>query len=291
MSSSKPPSPRARGADRTREDASEFALLTASRRRLRWSERSILRIVRKSLDPGCFDRAMRFCQRTVGQAWIHHATKHLTDESGLERAQILESTESVIIVANHRSFFDLYVITASLVRRGLPHRILFPVRAEFFFTSWLGLLVNFLMSFLSMYPPLYRKRQLLALNIASLTELGALLRKRQLFVGLHPEGARKLDDDPYTFLPARPGVGRVIHEARVRVVPVFIRGLKNDLWQQVKGNFTRRGERIRIVYGAPIDFGPLLEGEGSKRTYAAISERCMEEIGRLGQEERARSGP
>lgn len=271
---------------RERQGRPEYALIQASRKRLSRSERLIVRIVRSSLEPGIVDRLMRFCQRTVGQAWIHHATKNLKKEYGLERSGIFEGSESVIVVANHRSFFDLYVVTASLVRRGLPHRILFPVRAEFFFTSWLGLLVNFLMSFLSMYPPLYRKRQHLPLNPASLTELGALLRHRQLFLGLHPEGARKLDDDPYTFLPARAGVGRVIHEARVRVVPVFIRGLQNNIWQQVKGNFTGRGEPIRIVYGAPIDFGPLLEEEGTKKIHMAIAERCMEEIGRLGEEER-----
>lgn len=288
---SAPTSPGSAVSGPSAQSASDTALIRASKKRLPRSEHLILRIVRASLEEGLFDRAMRFCQRTVGQAWIHHSTKNLKQEYGLERSQILESPESVIVVANHRSFFDLYVITASLVRRGLPHRILFPVRADFFFTSWLGLLVNFFMSFLSMYPPLYRQRERLALNLASLDELGALLRKRQLFVGLHPEGTRKLDDDPYTFLPARPGVGRVIHEAGVRVVPVFIRGLKNDLWAQVKGNFTGRGEPIRIVYGAPIDFGDLLAQPSSKKVQAAISERCMAEIARLAEEERTLPTP
>jgi len=262
-------------------------LVEKGREKLSFTERSLIAIVRRSFEPGAFDRAMLFLQRTIGQAWIYYATRKLTRLHGLERSGLLEWRGSVIIVANHRSFFDLYVVTANLMRAGLRKRIIFPVRADFFYTSWFGLLVNFCMSFLAMYPPLFRKREQAALNLIALEELGSLLRQGDMFVGLHPEGTRGKGDDPYTFLPAKPGVGRVIFEAKVPVVPVFVHGLGNNLVQQVRGNFNGSGPTINVVFGAPIELDQLLAEPGSPRLFQAISDRCMSEIARLGSEEKA----
>lgn len=261
-------------------------LAKLGRERLTPLERLQIRWIRRTLEPGWLDRLLRFCQRTVGQAWIHHCTKHLRHVHGLERLPALDGPESIILVANHRSFFDLYVVTAELVRRGLRKRIVFPVRSNFFYDSVAGWFVNGIMSFFAMYPPIFRDRRKAMLNAASLAELSWLLRRGGMFVGIHPEGTRKRDDDPYTFLPAQPGVGRVIYEARVPVVPVFVNGLLNDLVRQVASNFNRKGTPIHVVFGHPIDFRDLYAEKGSLRVYRAIAERCLEAIGRLGQEER-----
>jgi 1-acyl-sn-glycerol-3-phosphate acyltransferase len=82
-------------------------------------------------------------------------------------------------------------------------------------------------------------------------------------------------------------VGRIIQGSRATVVPVFVNGLGNDLFRQVRGNFDRRGEKVAIVFGKPIDFGNLLEQESGLRTHRAISEKCMEAIAELGQEEKS----
>lgn len=261
-------------------------LFRAGRALLNPIERLNVLLVGLSIRSRFISHFLAVCQRTVGQSWIHFATKNLLRIVGLERAGSFDATGSVLVVSNHRSFFDLYVITAALVRSGLKKRILFPVRSDFFYTSPLGFAVNFCMSFLAMYPPLFRSRRQAALNLNSLTELASLLDTGNFFVGVHPEGTRKKDDDPYTFLPAQPGVGRIIHECGVRVVPVFINGLGNDLVAQVRGNWSRRGAPILVVVGAPIDFGTLRDERGSPRVYRALAERCMEEIARLGQEER-----
>jgi 1-acyl-sn-glycerol-3-phosphate acyltransferase len=63
------------------------------------------------------------------------------------------------LVSNHRSFFDLYVVTGYLVKRNMPHRLVFPVRANFFYDRRLGLFVNGVMSFFAMYPPLFQRRK------------------------------------------------------------------------------------------------------------------------------------
>jgi 1-acyl-sn-glycerol-3-phosphate acyltransferase len=262
------------------------------RRRLSLIERLQIRWLRWSLQPGWLDDVLRFFQRTVGQAWIHHCTKHLRHIHGIERLPPLDGPDSVLVVANHRSFFDLYVVTAALVRGGLRKHILFPVRSKFFYDSIAGWFVNGMMSFFAMYPPIFRERRKAALNPACLAELSWLLRRGGMFAGLHPEGTRKRDDDPYTFLPAQPGVGKVIYEARVTVVPVFINGLLNDLPRQVRGNFNGKGPAIHVVFGEPIDFSDLFAQKGSLRVYRAIAERCLTVIGELGQEEHhLRSSP
>jgi 1-acyl-sn-glycerol-3-phosphate acyltransferase len=268
----------------------DLDLLELGRSTLTPLERAQIRFIRASLRPGRLDGTIRFFQRSVGQWWILAATSNLRNVHGMERLPAWDPASSVVVVCNHRSFFDLYVVTAELVARGLPYRLLFPVRSTFFYDNPLGPAVNGVMSFFAMYPPIFRDKKRAALNLASLDEVAALLRRGGFFVGLHPEGTRKKDDDAYTLLPPQGGVGRVIHKARVPVVPVFVNGLGNDLVKQVSGNATRTGPPIHVVFGAPIDFGGLLDAAPSPKAYRRIADRCIESIAALGQEEKAIRG-
>jgi 1-acyl-sn-glycerol-3-phosphate acyltransferase len=261
-------------------------LLEIGAQRLSWLERLILRFVRSTFRRGLIDQTIRALQVAIGSTWIHHCTKNLRHMHGLERLPVLELGQSYILVSNHRSFFDLYVIFGDLMRRGLRHRIVFPVRSKFFYDNPLGLFVNGVMSFFAMYPPLFRERKKLILNPAALDELAWLLRRGGMFCGMHPEGTRKKDDDPYTFLPAQRGVGRIIQGSRMPVIPVFINGLINDLPRQVESNFDQSGRDIHVVFGTPIDFSDLLDEPATARTEQAIADRTLEAIGKLGQEEK-----
>jgi 1-acyl-sn-glycerol-3-phosphate acyltransferase len=189
-------------------------------------------------------------------------------------------------VSNHRSFFDLYVITAMLVRRGMPHRMMFPVRSHFFYDSPAGFFVNGIMSFFAMYPPVFRERSRATLNLAGLDEVVWMARRGGAFIGLHPEGTRNKDGDPYALLPAQSGVGRIIRHANVDVLPVFINGLTNDIVKQVSSNVKKKGDPIIAVFGKPVDFGDLLETNSSPRLYKKIADRALEAIGELGVEEK-----
>lgn len=271
-----------RSGSRARPDLSKLG-----QRRLSGLERLLVGFVRRTFEPGIIDRVIRACQRAVGSTWIHHCTKHLRHVYGIERLPKLDANQSFLLVCNHRSFFDLYVVIGELVRRGLPQRIVFPVRANFFYTNPLGLFVNGVMSFFAMYPPIYREQKKAALNIASLDELTWLLRRGGVFAGLHPEGTRKKDDDPYTLLPAQRGVGRVIRDSGVPVIPVFINGLLNDLPEQIKSNFTRTGRKIVVVFGDPIDFGDLMQAPSTPKVHQAIANRALDYVAALGTEERA----
>ena len=207
----------------------------------------------------------------------------------LQRLEPLAPDRSFILVCNHRSFFDLYVLTAALLRWKLRHRIVFPVRSNFFYDTPAGFFVNGVMSFFAMYPPLFRDKRLAPLNALGLEELAGLLRAGETLVGIHPEGRRNPGDDPYELLPAKSGVGRLIHAAQgVPVVPVFTNGLlPNNLPRQVLSNFDGTGIPIHSVFGTPIDFSDLLRQPALPRLFSRLSERCLDEVRKLGQEEKA----
>jgi 1-acyl-sn-glycerol-3-phosphate acyltransferase len=261
-------------------------LIAVAGNRLSGTERRGISLVRRTLEPGLLDGALRWCQRTIGATWIHHCTKHLRHVRGLERIPPLAPEQSFLCVSNHRSFFDLYVITGHLVRLGMPHRIVFPVRSRFFYDSVLGHFVNGVMSFFAMYPPIYRERSRLELNRASLQELIWLLRRGGTFAGFHPEGRRNPHPDPYTLLPAQRGVGQVIHQAQVPVLPVFINGLVNDLRRQVWSNFDGTGTPVIVVFGAPIDFSDQYDRPASPTVHREIAARTLQTVAQLGQEEK-----
>jgi 1-acyl-sn-glycerol-3-phosphate acyltransferase len=250
-------------------------------------ERALIGAVRQTYDRRPLDQAVRLGQRYVGATWINYFTRNIRHIHGLDRLPPLDPLKSYVCVCNHRSFFDLYVVTGYLVGRGMPHRLMFPVRSAFWYDRPLGLVVNGIMSFFAMYPPVFRERQRAALNVKTLDEVTRVLHMGGFFVGLHPEGRRNKDGDPYELLPAQSGVGRIIHSSRVQVLPVFINGLGNDLPAQIGGNITRKGAPIVVVFGAPVDFGEDLDKPPSPRVYRRIADRALAEVARLGQEERA----
>lgn len=250
-------------------------------------EKAQIRLIRRSFEPGTIDAILRWCQRAIGARWIDSCTKNLRHLYGLDRLPPLDPDKSFICVANHRSFFDLYVVTAMLVRRGMPHRMLFPVRSGFFYDSPAGFLVNGLMSFFAMYPPVFRERHRATLNLAGLDEVVWMARRGGAFIGVHPEGTRNKGGDPYALLPAQSGVGRIIRHSQALVIPVFINGLINNLLRQVSNNARGKGDPIVAVFGEPVDFGELLSRPPSPRLYKQIAERAIEAIGALAVEERA----
>jgi 1-acyl-sn-glycerol-3-phosphate acyltransferase len=272
--------------------ASELAvsqLLQSARSKVSRLEYWQMRVIRRTLTPGFMDDALRWCQRTIGQFWITLATGNLHRIHHIERLRPLAPSHSFILVANHRSFFDLYILTAALLRWGMRQRIVFPVRSNFFYDTTAGFFVNGVMSFFAMYPPLFRDKRRAMLNALGLDELAALLRAGETLVGIHPEGRRNPGSDPYELLPAQSGVGRLIYAARgVPVIPVFTNGLlPNDLPRQIMSNFDGTGIPVHSVFGSPIDFGGMLAEPASPRLFARLAEHCLSEVQKLGVEEKA----
>ncbi|MGI8813495.1 MAG: lysophospholipid acyltransferase family protein [Pyrinomonadaceae bacterium] len=231
-----------------------------------------------------------FCQRHIGSLWIYLATYNLMNVFGVENFERTDPTRAVVLVANHRSFFDMYTVSSVLFRRtSRPMRLYFPVRAKFFYDNLVGWAVNLIMGWWAMYPPFFREKgegQKRAFDRFTMRELVRICSERRPnVVGFHPEGGRNRDADPYSYLRAQPGIGKVIFEARPQVIPVFIAGLGNDLPKQIAGNWTG-GEEVRIYFGEEVDLGDYYGRRDSIRTHKEIADRLMEKIAELGETDR-----
>jgi len=243
---------------------------------------------------GAWKRFWTFCQRHIGSLWIYLATYNLMNVFGIENIEGTDPERPLLLVANHRSFFDMYTVSSVLFRRTRrPMELYFPVRAKFFYDSIVGWFVNFIMGWFSMYPPFFReqrdaaKREFDKFSLRRLIQLAS--RGRSHVIGFHPEGKRNLSDDPYSFLPAQPGIGKVIYAARPQVIPVFIAGLGNDLPKQILGNW-RGGENVRIRFGEPIDLNEFYERGDRIRTHKEIADHLMTKIVELADVDRQELG-
>ncbi|HVF29323.1 MAG TPA: 1-acyl-sn-glycerol-3-phosphate acyltransferase [Pyrinomonadaceae bacterium] len=247
------------------------------------------RLVRR-MNTGNWKRFWTFCQRHLGSLWIYLATYNLMNVFGVENVEQTDSTRPLILVANHRSFFDMYTVSSVLFRRTRrPIKLFFPVRAKFFYDNPVGWLVNLVMGWWAMYPPFFREQREAKKRAFDKFSVRELVRICSVgpghVIGFHPEGKRNLSDDPYDLLPAQPGIGKVIYESRPQVVPVFVTGLINDLPRQIVGNWTG-GEKIRIWFGEPIDLEEFYPKRDSIRTHKEIADHLMDEIARLAESDR-----
>ncbi len=236
---------------------------------------------------GGWKRLMTFCQRHIGSLWIYLATYNLMNVFGIENVENAEADIPLVLVANHRSFFDMYTVSSVIFRRTRrPVTLFFPVRAKFFYDNPLGWFVNFVMGWFSMYPPFFReardarKREFDKYSMRRLIQLCS--GGHGHMIGFHPEGKRNLDGGPYDLLPAQPGIGKVIYAAHPQVIPIFIAGLGNDLPKQIFGNWTG-GEKVRIWFGEQVDLTEFYEKGDRLRTHKEIADHLMVKIAELGR--------
>ena len=245
------------------------------------------------MNRGRWKRFWTFCQRIFGAGWIHVSTYNLMHVTGLEHVEAVSHERPILLVANHRSFFDMYVVSTVLFRRTKWRKqLFFPVRGRFFYDTVGGLFVNFIMGWWSMFPPFFAggdnpKTEQREFDKFSMRLLAHLCREGAgNVIGFHPEGTRNKNSDPYSYLRAQPGVGKLIKDARPQVVPVFIAGLSNDLKRQVLGNW-RGGEKVRVRFGPALDLSEFYDRRDSARTYMEIAGFVMSKIAELGEQDRA----
>ncbi len=246
------------------------------------------------MNQGRWKRFWTFCQRHIGSLWIYLATYNLINVFGIENVENSEVERPVVLVANHRSFFDMYTVSSVLFRRTRrPITLFFPVRAKFFYDNPVGWIVNLVMGWFSMYPPFFReerdarKREFDKYSMRRLVQISS--EGHGHIIGFHPEGKRNFEGSPYDMLPAQPGIGKVIYSAKPQVIPVFIAGLGNDLPKQILGNWTG-GPKIRIWFGEQIDLEAFYSKGDRLRTHKEIADYLMVKIAELGAQDEAEFG-
>jgi 1-acyl-sn-glycerol-3-phosphate acyltransferase len=230
--------------------------------------------------------------RGVSYVWVRAGIARRMLVEGLEDLIALRPETGVMLVSNHRSFFDQYAMLLACYMGPVPwaRHLYFPVRSNFFYDQPLGIVVNAIVAGGAMYPPIYRQAERRALNDDALDRMVDIVRKPGNVLGMHPEGTRNKGPDPYIFLPAQPGVGKLALVAQPVVIPAFIHGLGNNAVDDIRANFTRdaRGARaIVLVFGAPIDYADLRAEKPRPTLYKKCADRFMAEVGKLAVRERA----
>jgi 1-acyl-sn-glycerol-3-phosphate acyltransferase len=229
--------------------------------------------------------------KSLGLGYIVAGSGRMVKVRGLERLARLTPHDGILLVSNHRSFFDLYMLMAALYRyTSLQQPLVCPVRGNFFYERPLGIVVNLLASGGRMYPPFFRETERQRWNQWALLRTVELLRGGRILVGFHPEGTRNKNPDPYAPLPAQPGVGKLVFESRSAgrwpiVVPAFIQGMSQDFFGDIKANFT--GERHAVaVFGEPIDLSRFDGMSNRLATHKRIADYLLATIYALGDEEK-----
>lgn len=258
---------------------------------LSWFEQFAFRLVRR-MNVGTWKRFWTWCQKTLGAGWIHFSTYNIMNVFGLENVEAASHERPILLVANHRSFFDMYTVSTVLFRNTKWRKqLFFPVRGRFFYQSPVGLFVNLMMGWWSMYPPFFaggdrplpEKRVFDKYSFRVLTELARVGPGN--VIGFHPEGTRNKSDDPYSFLPAQPGVGKLIRDSNPQIIPVFIAGLCNNLPRQIARNWNRE-EVIRIHFGEMLDLSSYMQKPDRLRTHKEIADAVVAKIAELGEKDR-----
>ena len=216
---------------------------------------------------------------------------------GLENIQRFGKKDIVLVVANHRTFFDFFVVCAcTFWKTNMSRRILFPVRSNFFYDHPLGPMINVAMSGMTMFPPLLRNggvARRATFNEYSIQRSIEELQVPGTMMGLHPEGTRNKSDDPYSMLRARSGVGRIaLASPQAHVIPAFLLGMGNALQKEFRYNWLEADDpKIDAMFGPEIDFSDLRSEPNQKDTAQRASERMMDAIAALAQKHKETIGP
>ncbi len=229
--------------------------------------------------------------RGVSYVWVRAAIANRILAEGVEDLMALRPETGVMMVSNHRSFFDQYIMLLACYMGPVAwaKRLYFPVRSNFFYDQPLGMFVNAAVAGGAMYPPIYRQSERRALNDEALGKMVDIVRAPGNVLGMHPEGTRGKGDDPYTFLPAQPGVGKLALVARPMVIPAFNLGLGNNILDDVRLNFTRDARKkhaVITVFGPPIDYTDLAAEKPRPALYKKTADRFMAAIKQLSEREK-----
>ncbi len=230
---------------------------------------------------------------TVMQAVVWLCACRRWRRFGLEHIQRMTNQDRILLVANHRSFFDYFVVSATWFGRSqMGTRAFYPVRSTFFYERPLGIFVNTLFSGMAMFPPVMRDRSKAGFNAWGLKRMIAELSVPGTVLGMHPEGTRNKSDDPYNFLPARAGAGRIaLGVPEATVLPIYVRGMGSNLIDEIRKNWLcPQDHPIHLWFGEPVDFSDLRAEPDTPELGQRAAERCMEAITALADRDRQESG-
>ncbi len=167
---------------------------------------------------------------------------------GLEHLKEIENHMSVIFIANHISYFDFPAIYCSLPPR-VRYRTATAVWEEFFFKDT-NLLKRAWKRFAYEYGTIFFNFFTLPQESGfrkTLGHMGTLIDRGNNIL-IFPEGERSRDA---TLLSFQAGLGIIVKELKVPVVPIKISGIENIF--PVGAAFPKRG-KVKVIFGKPLYF-------------------------------------
>jgi 1-acyl-sn-glycerol-3-phosphate acyltransferase len=170
----------------------------------------------------------------------------------------------VILACNHLSFSDS-IFTPLIVRR----RVTFVAKAEYF--TGKGIKGWLMRQFFSGTGTIPVDRSGGKAAQAALDTLLRVLRQGDV-AGIYPEGTRSPDGRLYR---GKTGVARLALESGALVVPVA--HLNSDTIQPT-GKLIPKIMRVRMRFGAPLDFSRYADRRGDRFVERAVTDEIMYEI-------------
>ena len=185
----------------------------------------------------------------------------------IEGKQNVPASGPAILVANHISAGDTYLIPALI-----PRRLTFPAKAEAFAGTGLrGRVLKWFLEGIGMLP---MDRSGGRASASSMTEVEQVLRRGQL-LGIFPEGTRSPDGRLHK---GKTGVARLVLQARVPVIPV---GLIDTAFVRLPllGIPVMRRPGLRI--GEPMDFDRYAGAGNDRDVLRHVTDEIMAAVQEL----------
>lgn len=249
-------------------------------------ERFNVRLVERWHSVPALSRAANWLARNFARREVELILHNILEDHHFERIARANFDNGVLICANHRSYVDNFAIAV----RAMPHmphdvRMVAPARTEGLFDKPWGILINFFITGMNMYPPVVRSSRGAMWGKQVIQILSDLLRRGRTAIFIHPEGGRNKGTDPYSLMAAKPGLGKIIHSTRCDVFPVFLQGFPREPGAFIKANLRRGQPLVHAVMGEPLDFTAERALPPSPEAYREIGRRLMEAIAELSKEE------
>jgi long-chain acyl-CoA synthetase len=212
--------------------------------------------------------------RRAADAVIHYPLTRMSMELEVSGLELNDGTAPpVMFIANHLSYLDYAAVMFSLPAKW-RYNTATAAWEEFFFPAGVSLAMKLWKRFTYEYATAL-------LNLFPLSQTGGV-RRALRYMGrladsgnnilLFPEGERSRDGN---LLPFRGGLGLMVRELHIPVVPVHISGLEKVY---PPGSVWPKRGRVKVVFGKPICFG----GETAEEI-VETARRAVEDLSRKRQ--------